>query len=96
MRVYPRTPLADLLEPEAKVSPVGRGDLVNPTYHFGAELGEDPLGVVRQAVGDDPRFLLLAGPEDERNYNYVGDDWLERAIAEGARGAYWDILRGKG
>jgi radical SAM superfamily enzyme YgiQ (UPF0313 family) len=96
MRVYPGTPISRLLAPQEEVSQGDRPRLLEPEYYFSPELRDDPVGAIRQVLGDDCRFLLLAGPEDERNYNYVGDDWLARAIAEGARGAYWDIIRRKG
>ena len=93
MRVYPGTPLAGMLARENGGITQRIGNLLEPAFHFSPALGEDPLGVVRNCLGDDPRFLLLAGPEDERSYNYVGDTWLSDAIARGARGAYWDIIR---
>jgi hypothetical protein len=92
MRVYPGTPLCEQLEaePDTECSPDG---LLEPRFYFSPALGEDPPGAIRQVLGDDPRFLLLARDGDTRNYNYVGDDRLCRAIAAGARGAYWDIIR---
>lgn len=93
MRVYPGTPLAGMLAREDECITERIGNMLEPAFHFSPALGEDPLDVVRECLGDDPRFLLLAGPEDERSYNYVGDTWLSDAIARGARGAYWDIIR---
>jgi hypothetical protein len=93
VRVYPGTPLAGMLAREDGGITERIGNLLEPAFYFSPALGEDPLGAVRECLGDDPRFLLLAGPEDERSYNYVGDNWLSDAIAKGARGAYWDIIR---
>jgi len=93
IRVYPKTRLARLLTATEEVGRARHSGLLEPQYHFSPALGDDPVGAIRRAIGDDPRFLLLSGPDDERSYNYVGDDWLETAIANGARGAYWDILR---
>jgi len=52
-------------------------------------------------IGGDQRFfepaLDAVGQTDEDgdagNYNYNENLLLEEAIAAGARGAYWDILR---
>jgi hypothetical protein len=46
-------------------------------------------------VAGDRRFFYLgpAASGEVSSYNYNGNDPLERAIAGGARGAYWDILR---
>ena len=43
--------------------------------------------IARLLIGEDQRFFL---PGD---YNYNDNKRLTTAIAEGARGAYWDILR---
>ena len=90
MRVYPGTPLAGLLEQEEEGS---EESLLSPAYHFSPALGKDPWSVVRESLGEDPRFLFLAGPDEESNYNYVGDSGLTQAIAQGERGAYWDIIQ---
>jgi radical SAM superfamily enzyme YgiQ (UPF0313 family) len=90
MRVYPNTPLYGLLKQQQPELPE---DLLEPTFYFSPDLGSDPVGEIRQILGDDPRYLLLARPGEQRSYNYVGDDWLSDAIAGGARGAYWDIIR---
>jgi len=44
-------------------------------------------------VGKDPRFLFFDPDRPDRNYNYNANEVLVRAIREGYRGAYWDILR---
>ncbi|MCK7490741.1 MAG: hypothetical protein MZW92_02365 [Comamonadaceae bacterium] len=72
---------------------VDNDDLVRPVFYLSPSLGPDPAALVRDTVGDDPRFFLPAGPDAGRDYNYNDNDVLERAIREGARGAYWDILR---
>jgi hypothetical protein len=93
VRVYPGTLLAGMLAREDGGITKRIGNLLEPDFYFSPTLGEDPVSAVRECLGDDPRFLLLAGPADERNYNYVDDSWLSDAIASGARGAYWDIIR---
>ena len=44
-------------------------------------------------IADDPRFFLPEESSENANYNYNANTALVRAIADGARGAYWDILR---
>jgi radical SAM superfamily enzyme YgiQ (UPF0313 family) len=85
VRIYPGTPLAS--------DRVGNDGFVRPVFYLSPGLGPDPAAQVRDIVGDDPRFFLPAGPDAERDYNYNDNDVLERAIREGARGAWWDILR---
>ena len=90
-RVYPGTPLGarhlkEGLQP-AKPAP---GE---PLYYISPVLGPHPQELVRALAGDDPRFLLLAAPDQPGSYNYAGDQLLSQAIARGERGAYWDILR---
>ena len=43
--------------------------------------------------GDRVGLILPSNEEAEDNYNYSDNTILVRAIANGARGAYWDILR---
>jgi len=96
LRVYPGTALArQVADPELRkgLRPGPDVPLYQPVFFTSPSLGEDPLGLVRQAVGNDPRFMMLATPSSRDNYNYVDDDSLSRAIKGGARGAYWDILR---
>jgi hypothetical protein len=90
VRVYPHTPLSRAMysDPGAIAE-----SLLQPTFFFSSALGKDPVGAIRSVLGDDPRFLLLSTPGDARSYNYAGDSWLSDAIANGARGAYWNILR---
>ena len=58
-----------------------------------------PGALIRQMIGDDPRFFP---PEvdDSRDasvrlgdHNYNENQALIEAISKGSRGAYWDILR---
>jgi radical SAM superfamily enzyme YgiQ (UPF0313 family) len=101
VRVYPGTPLADEVKrmgpletnPALRGDRVGNEALVRPVFYLSPELGPDPGILIRDVVGDDPRFFLPSGPEETRDYNYNDNDVLVRAIRDGARGAYWDILR---
>lgn len=95
VRVYRGTPMWRLAEPGwLKSGMRGSSDSVmEPLFYVSALLGHDPMGVVADIVGDDPRFLFLGKPSAKGSYNYAGDNLLAKAIADGARGAYWDILR---
>ena len=80
----------------------GPVDLLWPTYFISPALGERPAAVIRDAIAGDQRFFEPAdepeaGPDaggaGAKDHNYNANTWLVRAIAAGARGAYWDILR---
>jgi radical SAM superfamily enzyme YgiQ (UPF0313 family) len=95
-RVYPNTrldrTLANATSPEG-LRPVHDRKSETPVFYLSPSLGEDVTGFIRGLVGNDPRFMVLAAPGEQGSYNYAGDDLLSRLIQEGARGAYWDILR---
>ena len=74
-------------------------DLLKPTFYISSDLGTRPALVVRDLIDGDRRFFP---PEDEspgdatgqaEDHNYSDNQKLTHAIAAGARGAYWDILR---
>jgi radical SAM superfamily enzyme YgiQ (UPF0313 family) len=79
----------------------GPVDLLRPTFYVSPALGERPAKLVRELIGGDPRFFepaddqpASAASEDPcADYNYNQNQPLVDAIAAGARGAYWDILR---
>jgi hypothetical protein len=74
----------------------GPVDLLRPTFYIAAALGEQPARSVRDLIGDDGRFfppLLEQDPGSAGDHNYNDNQQLVEAIAAGARGAYWDILR---
>jgi radical SAM superfamily enzyme YgiQ (UPF0313 family) len=77
----------------------GPVDLFRPTFYIASALGERPAERVRELIAGDKRFFepvpeqkLTTGDEGS-NYNYNDNAPLVQAIAAGARGAYWDILR---
>ena len=96
VRVYPNTPLGkavadgfikDGLHPDASER------LEQPIFYLSPSLGNDVVTLINQLVDDDPRFLVLSAPAERRSYNYADDEVLSRLIEQGARGAYWDIIR---
>jgi radical SAM superfamily enzyme YgiQ (UPF0313 family) len=68
-------------------------NLWEPVFYISPLLGGDPTRLIQQLIAGNPRFLFLSAPSDEESYNYADDDFLSNLIAEGARGAYWDIIR---
>jgi len=102
IRLYPGLPMTAQLErdgplegnPGLRRRYDGPVDLLRPTYYISPALGSAPATIVREAIGGDPRFFAPSD-EPEPGYNYSDNTPLEKAIAAGARGAYWDILRGK-
>ncbi len=72
-------------------------DLLRPAFYVDPALGNDAAEWLAGEVRGDERFLYFGGAgsavEGSANYNYNANAELERAIAAGARGAYWDILR---
>ncbi len=66
--------------------------LLQPTFYISRELGENPAGLVVDMIGGDERFFEPIPEQSTGNYNYNENLALIEAIANGARGAYWDIL----
>ncbi len=109
VRIYPGTAIEAILaaegpwddHPGLRRRYGGRIDLLKPTFYVSPALGERPAGLVRDLIGGDPRFFepnddcpSPAGTADPyADYNYNENQTLVEAIAQGARGAYWDILR---
>lgn len=107
VRIYPNTPVAEMATKQRWISRAdgirrhyeGPLDLLEPTFFISPELGDNPALLVRELIGDNPRFFPPEPetplPEDEssaRDHNYNDNTILADAIAAGARGAYWHIL----
>lgn len=74
--------------------PVASGEpMMQPTFYISAALGDRPAQAVCELIGGDPRFFEPMDEQTTANYNYNDNRPLAEAIARGARGAYWDILR---
>ena len=107
VRIYPGTALEKQLtaagpledNPGLRRRYTGRVDLLQPTFYINPSLGEKPAALIRELATGDPRFFLPADQADssghaEGDHNYNDHRELAAAIEAGARGAYWDILRG--
>ncbi len=96
VRVYPDTPLgkavADGFVKEG-LHPDISERLAQPLFYLSPSLGNDAIMLINQLVDDDPRFLVLSAPAEKGSYNYADDEVLSQLIEQGARGAYWDIIR---
>jgi len=74
-------------------------DLLRPTFYLASSLGEHPAQLVRELIAGDQRFFPPLEEESssvlpaQGDHNYNANQSLCDAIAAGARGAYWDILR---
>lgn len=101
VRVYDGTPLEARLRGDGPlasnpgvIGPVeGNPGLLHPVFYLSPELGDDPRAVLERLIGGDPRFFRGGPSEAGTDYNYNNNAALEAAIADGDRGAYWDILR---
>ncbi len=101
VRVYDGTPIAKQIRAEG--DPASNPNLygakrdnphfLKPVYYISPELGEGIIDYLHEIVGSDTRFFLPSNEEVESNYNYNENTVLVDAIRNGARGAYWDILR---
>ena len=108
IRVYPGTAMEQIIAEELQ-NPTNSGirrkysgpiNLLKPTFYISTALGEQPAELVRDLIAGDRRFFepaldtdSLTTEDDTANYNYNENLLLTQAISEGARGAYWDILR---
>ncbi len=103
VRIYPGTKLAQLvlregLEPD---NPNLCGHIeanagfADPVFYLSAELGSpsEAAACVAELVGSDKRFFFGGSQDQRSDYDYDDNIVLVEAIAAGARGAYWDILR---
>jgi radical SAM superfamily enzyme YgiQ (UPF0313 family) len=71
----------------------GNPGLLRPIFYLESELGEDIEEHIDRLIGNDRRFLFGNRKRVDRNYNYNDNSILAKAIAQGYRGAFWDILR---
>ena len=94
VRVYPGTQLASWLAATGETSGLSGGaGPADPLYFL--EPGVAPFVFPRldRLIAGDQRFLFFDPSKPNLNYNYNANQRLVEAIAQGHRGAYWDILR---
>jgi hypothetical protein len=101
VRLYPGTPMSQVIQEQGplSVNPHLYGtvedndDLLQPVFYIDRALGEDAGGLVCDLIAGDERFFPPPRLQGADNYNYNDNTTLEQAIADGHRGAFWDILR---
>jgi radical SAM superfamily enzyme YgiQ (UPF0313 family) len=100
MRVYPRTAMERYVTEQMQrgnKSAIRRKydgplNFLRPTFYISDALGKKPAEYVKELIGGDKRFFEPAG-EDASDYNYNDNAPLIKAIENGARGAFWHILK---
>jgi radical SAM superfamily enzyme YgiQ (UPF0313 family) len=104
IRVYPGTGMVDALRrkgpldanPGLRRKYTGSIDLFQPTFYISPALGSEPARLIKDLIAGDARFFepMAEQPDAEAtDHNYNDNTELVEAIRQGARGAYWDILR---
>ncbi|MBN2535874.1 MAG: radical SAM protein [Spirochaetales bacterium] len=92
IRIYPGTMLYRMLsvDDEKFLSDKLSGPPLKPLFYLKPEK-EKIIPLLCDLIGNDSRFFFQ--PLGEKyNYNYADNTRLRKAIREGARGAFWDIL----
>ncbi|MDY0354718.1 MAG: radical SAM protein [Sedimentisphaerales bacterium] len=103
IRIYPGTGMVEKVASEGPVETnpairrryTGPCDFFQPTFYIAPGLGPEPARLVKDLIAGDQRFFE---PTEEHpdaattDHNYNDNAELVDAIAQGARGAYWDIL----
>jgi radical SAM superfamily enzyme YgiQ (UPF0313 family) len=94
LRVYPGTPLEGQVAAASGSPGLSGGDEpAEPRFYLEPAVADYCFSLLDNLIGDDPRFLFFDPSKPAQNYNYNANQRLTDAIAEGYRGAYWDILR---
>jgi radical SAM superfamily enzyme YgiQ (UPF0313 family) len=100
VRVYPGTQLAATVAQMGDAADKGLHGVTRdndaqafPLFYVEPALGPGIYEYLAELVGEDERFFLPGGGDAERDYDYSDNELLVRAIREGERGAFWDILR---
>ncbi|MCA1902145.1 MAG: radical SAM protein [Candidatus Hydrogenedens sp.] len=69
------------------------GNLLFPIYYLSQELDNHFFIYLQNLIKNVPSVFLSLPATEEGSYSYCNHDYLINAICNGARGAYWDILR---
>ena len=107
VRIYPGTEMARMVaaegppetNPNIRRKYDGPVDFFQPTFYISQALGPQPARLVADLIAGDKRFfepMEEISPQNtaaqSTDHNYNDNTELVQAIAQGARGAYWDIL----
>jgi len=101
VRIYPHTRLATIVRSQGPIesNPNLHGtvkdnpDFLKPIFYIDEKSGPDLHQYVTRLVAREKLFFHADPSQIDGNYNYNNNSVLATAIRNGARGAYWDILR---
>ncbi len=101
IRVYPHTGLARMVRAQGPLEANrhlhgavrDNPELLRPIFYVDKAIGGGIHEQVSKLIAGDARFFHAVPSELGANYNYNNNSTLAQAIRNGARGAYWDILR---
>jgi radical SAM superfamily enzyme YgiQ (UPF0313 family) len=107
LRMYPGTPIESIIAAEGPLESnpsirrhyEGPINLLQPTFYLSERMGRQPARLVRELIDNDPRFFPPDNDSADdsaqvsEDHNYSENQALVEKIAQGARGAYWDLLR---
>jgi len=94
VRIYPDTELAkQMASGEQSAGLSGGRDLFDPVFFLEPQIAPFVFEWLNALIGDDSRFLFFDPSRPKQNYNYNSNQRLVKAIQQGCRGAFWDILR---
>ena len=94
VRIYPGTELEHIVRKvEFHQGLTGGKDPAEPLFFLEPSIARLAPKLLDKHIGDDNRFLFFNPDDPNKNYNYNSNESLIKAIQEGYRGAYWDILR---
>ena len=101
IRIYPYTRLAASVRAQGPMASnqnlhgtiENNRDFLKPIFYIDQQTGPDLHQYVTSLVAGEKMFFHADPAQVEGNYNYNNNSVLAQAIRNGARGAYWDILR---
>jgi radical SAM superfamily enzyme YgiQ (UPF0313 family) len=101
IRIYPGTSLAQEVlgqgpmhqNPNIEGRLEENEEMLYPVFYVSHAMGPGWQDTLASLVKDDARFFLPIRESKESNYNYNENEVLVKALREGHRGAFWDILR---
>lgn len=85
IRVYPGTAISGMI--------ADTDNFLKPVFYLSNKIGEELIDYTNNLVSGDKRFFVGASGKDDKNYNYNENLKLQKAIKNGHKGAYWDILQ---
>lgn len=101
VRLYPGTLLAKRIREEGPLDKnpnlhgftIENDSFLRPIFFVESGIEGNVFQYVSSLVRGDKMFFHTDPTESDGNYNYNDNSVLVNAIRDGARGAYWDILR---